>query len=485
MALPLYQQLSHKLRVALEAGTFDAGQRFPSVRRTAQQHQLSLNTVMAAYRLLEDQGLIEARPQSGFYVKNRLPRIERAVAPLSKQAMAQPQDEVLNLIETNFAAQQNPDFTNLSLACPTDPIFYPKERLRRALTREIRAQPNLLARYALPPGSFRLRQQIAQRMLHVGVVAEVEDVVISHGCLDAIHLALRSVTQPGDCVGLESPTYFYLLPLLAKLGLQVIEIPTHTKTGLSVEAVELLLEQNKIQALICMPNLHNPLGCTMPLTAKKRLAQLVNHYEIPLIEDGLYAELQFGAIQPTVQAFDEKGWVLFCSSFTKTLAPDFRIGWVHSPRFSVEIQKYKSMFSVAESELLCETIASYLEEGGYELHLRQLRHRYKDNMNAVQALIATHFPVGTQATKPRGGFVFWVELPGEIDTTKLFKTMLKERICLTPGVLYSPSGRFKKALRFSSCYPLKSNYSYALARVGAVACEWTGIGPPVSPYITS
>lgn len=476
-SLPLYQQLSHKLRVALESGTFQMGQRFPSVRRTAQQHQLSLNTVMAAYRMLEDQGLIEARPQSGFYVKNRLPRIERAASPLSRQALAQPQNEVLSLIEINFAAQQNPEFTNLSLACPTDAMFYPKERLRRALTRELRAQPNLLSRYALPPGSFRLRQQIAQRMMSVGVVAEVDDVVISHGCLDAIHMALLSVTKPGDCVGLESPTYFYLIPLLAKLGLKVIEIPTHTKTGLSVEAVELLLEQQKIQAIICMPNLHNPLGCTMPLGAKKRLAQLVNKYEVPLIEDGLYAELQYEATQPAVQAFDEKGWVIFCSSFTKTLAPDFRIGWVHSPRFCSEIQKNKSLFSVAESELLCETIASYLEEGGYELHLRQLRHKYESNMNAVQALIATHFPAGTQATKPRGGFVFWVELPGEIDTTLLFKAMLKEKICLTPGVLYSPSGRFKKALRFSSCYPLERKYHYAVTRVGAVTCEWTGIAP--------
>lgn len=476
---PLYTQLSEKLTEAIQTNVFKAGARFPSVRRTAKTYAVSINTVVACYRHLEDQGFIEARPQSGFYVRNQLPKLEHTLA--SQSLSAPPKPNVLRLIDTTFAAQQNPEFTNISLACPTpDSDFYPREKLSKIMTQLLRQQPNLVGNYALPPGSLNLRQQIARRMLDLGIVTDAEHITITHGCVDALHLALRAVTKAGDCIGLESPTYFYLMPLLASMGLSIIEIPTHAETGLSIEAVEMLLEKKQIQAIVCMPNLHNPLGCSMPLPAKKRLAQLVNQYEIPLIEDGLYTELQFDQVLPAVKAFDKHGWVMFCSSFTKTLAPDFRIGWISAGRFSAQVQQLKNMFSVAESQLLCETIAQFLAAGGYDHHLRKLRKRYNENMNQAQAIIAQHFPTGTCATKPQGGFVFWIELPGKIDTVELHQQLLKEHICLTPGVLYSPSGRFTNALRISCCYPFNEQYRYALARTGSKACEMTGISAGLS-----
>lgn len=476
---PLYLQLSDKLSAAISVGTFKAGTRFPSVRRTAQTYSVSINTVVSAYRHLEDQGLIEARPQSGFYVRNQLPKLESTFD--SNSASAPPQANVLQLIETTFEAQQNPNFTNISLACPThDSDFYPRDKLGKIMTQIIRLQPKIVGSYALPPGSLNLRQQIARRMLDLGIVTDAKGITITHGCVDALHLALRAVTKAGDCVGLESPTYFYLMPLLATLGLNIIEIPTHAETGLSIEAVEMLLEKRQVQAIICMPNLHNPLGCSMPKAAKQRLAKLVNQYQVPLIEDGLYCELQFDKTLPAVKSYDKNGWVIFCSSFTKTLAPDFRIGWIAAGRFSQQVQRLKSMFSVTESQLLCETIAQFLAAGGYDHHLRKLRKGYSENMNQAQALIAQHFPQGTCATKPKGGFVFWVEIAGDIDTVQLHQIMLKENICLTPGSLYSPSGRFQNALRISCCYPINQQYLYALARVGAKACELTGLAAGIS-----
>lgn len=205
---PLYLQLHKKLRAAIDSGVFRSGQRFPSIRSTAKQYQLSINTVITTYRLLENEGFIEAQPQSGFYVSNRLPHIERHTLRNSSPAIHLPKRDVLDLIETNFAAQQNPQFTNLSLACPNAPIFFPKEKLRKALKRELHRQPNLLSRYALPPSSLRLRQQITRRMLAVDVLSTVEDITITHGCIDAIQLALRATTKPGDCIGLESPLIF-------------------------------------------------------------------------------------------------------------------------------------------------------------------------------------------------------------------------------------------------------------------------------------
>jgi DNA-binding transcriptional MocR family regulator len=219
----------------------------------------------------------------------------------------------------------------------------------------------------------------------------------------------------------------------------------------------------------------------MPLAAKKRLARLMNDHQVPLIEDGLYAEIQFGgALSPAVKAFDRDGWVLFCSSFTKTLAPDFRVGWICGGRFHEALRKLKAVSSMSESQLLSETLATFLESGGYDHHLRNLRKRYAAQVDEARALIARHFPRGTLATQPAGGFVFWVEFPPGVDSVALFHQLLEEQICLTPGTLYSPSGRYRNALRLSCCYPFNARYTQALARLGARACEMSGLPPGIA-----
>lgn len=465
-----YLQVADNLAQAIKNGSLLAGSRLPSVRGYAQSHQMSVNTVVAAYRTLEDRGLIEARPQSGFYVCSP----STAVVPTA--TVGKPVDEVLDLIDTVFAAQQNPRFTNISLACPQTGDFYPSAKLGRIMASLLRRQPQLISQYALPPGNQRLRQQIARRAMTLGMLADPADITITHGCMEALQLALRVTTKPGDCVGLESPTYFYLMPLLASLGLKAVEIPTDPQQGISLDVLELLLKERRLNALIAMPTVQNPMGYTMPLAAKKRLAQLMNDHQVPLIEDGLYAEIQFGStLSPAVKAFDSDGWILFCSSFTKTLAPDFRIGWIDGGRFAEALHKLKAVSSMAEPMLLSETLALFLESGGYDHHLRSLRRRYAQQVQQAQQLITRSFPRGTTVTQPAGGFVFWVEFPDCVDTVALFHQLLQEQICLTPGTLYSPSGRYRNAFRLSCCYPFNSRYTGALERLGAVACEISGL----------
>jgi DNA-binding transcriptional MocR family regulator len=468
----LYLQLADQLAQLLLRGTLAPGARMPSVRQTVDSHGLSRNTVVAAYRLLEDRGLIEARPQSGFFVRSRL-AAPQGVQQESPVTATPTSASVLDLIGTVLAAQQNPDFTDLGLACPRGSEFYPVTKLARILRQLLRRQPLMLSTYALPPGSVRLRAQIARRGLQLGMALEPDAIVLTHGCMEAIQLALRVVTRPGDVVGLESPTYFNLLPLLAGLGLKVVEIPTDPTHGLSVDAVEALLSAGALQAIVAMPTVHNPLGCSMPLAAKQRLAELVNHYQVPLIEDALYAELQFAATPaPTVKAFDRDGWVIICSSYTKTLAPDFRIGWMQGGRFTEAIKRLKFTSSVAESGLLAEALGIFLESGGYDHHLRALRTRYANQVAQVRGQIARHFPPGTRATAPSGGFLVWVELPAGVDTEVLFRRAIAEKISLIPGLLSSPSGRFRNALRLSCCYPLDQRYLSALARLGQLACQF-------------
>lgn len=470
----LYHQLAETLAAAIHCGTFSPGSRLPAIRRCASNHQVSVNTVLSAYRILEDRGLIEARPQSGYYVRGVLPSVKAHKEHGAK--VRSPGSEKLDLIDAVFAAQNHPDYTNISLACPQNSDFFPTAKINRIMASLLRKEPALTGRYALPPGSERLRREVARRAMDLGMTLRAEDITLTHGCMEALQLALRAVTRPGDCVGLETPTYFYLFPLLASLGLSIIEIPTDPEHGMSLDALELLLQEQRLQAIIAMPTVQNPMGFSMKLEDKKRLAKMVNHYQVPLLEDGLYGELQFcWPLSPAVKAFDREGWVIYCTSFTKTLTPDFHIGWMAAGRFSESLARLKAVSSLAESRLLSETIGHFLASGGYDHHLRSLRRRYAAQLDEARGIIARHFPKGTRATLPSGGFVFWVELPGDVDSVALFHRLLLEKICLTPGALYTLSDRCRSALRLSCCYPFDERYTYALKRTGALACEMSGI----------
>ncbi|QTF07441.1 PLP-dependent aminotransferase family protein [Brenneria izadpanahii] len=472
----LYQQLAETFATAIHQGTWSPGSRLPAIRRVAGSHHVSVNTVLNAWRILEDRGLIEARPQSGYFVRGRLPPLTKTRQHRAR--VISPSSDKLDLIDSVFAAQKHPDYLNISLACPQSSDFYPSAKIGRITASLLRRQPEMIGRYALPPGSERLRREVARRAMESGMALSSGDITVTHGCMEALQLALRAVTRPGDCVGLETPTYFYLFPLLASLGLKTVEIPTSPQRGLSLDALELLLSEQRLQAIVAMPNVQNPLGCSMTLEDKKRLAKLVNDYQVPLIEDGLYGELQFSwPLSPAVKAFDCDGWVIYCSSFTKTLAPDFRIGWMAAGRFSATVARLKSVSSMAESALLSETLAQFLESGGYDHHLRSLRRRYAAQLDEARGLIARHFPQGTRATQPQGGFVFWLEMPGNVDGVALFHRLLQEKISVTPGALYTLSDRCQHAIRLSCCYPFDERYTHALKRAGALTCEMSGMAP--------
>ncbi|THF67071.1 PLP-dependent aminotransferase family protein [Pseudothauera nasutitermitis] len=469
---PLYQTLADELRGAMNDGRLPAGARLPSVREAARSRGLSINTVLAAYRQLEARGLVEARPQSGYFVRSRL------AAPPAPRFGARPvkarpvETAVLDRIAAVVAAQTDADYVDLSLACPKGSDFYPAERLARLLADTARRQPRLIGDYAMPPGSIRLRREIARHALALGMSMEAEDVILTNGCMEALQFALRTVTRPGDSIALESPTYFNLIPLAKRLGLRIIEVPTHPVNGMSMDALELLLSEKRVAAVVALPNVHNPLGTSMPLESKRRLAALANEYRVPVIEDALYAELQYAApLQPAAKAFDRDGWVLLCASYTKTLAPGFRVGWMDAGRFKREIEDLKFCSSVSQPAVVCETIGVFLEDGGYAQHMRRLRRTYAGQIDRLRGLIDEVFPAGTLATEPTGGFLVWVELPQGCDADRLFDEALAHGISITPGTLFSPSGRYTRHIRLSGCYPFSDRHIHALVTLGKLAAR--------------
>lgn len=468
--IPRYQSLADELAAAIGDGRLAAGSRLPSVRESARSRALSINTVLAAYRQLEARGQIEARPQSGYFVRSRLPSppppaLARRPAKARSAAAA-----VLDRISAVVAAQADAQTIDLSLACPKSSDFYPGKALSRLVAERARRRPELLTDYSLPPGPLLLRQEICRHAHDLGMTLAADDIILTNGCMEALQLALRGVTGPGDTIAIESPTYFNLISLAEHLGLRTIEVPTHPEQGMSLDALELLLAEKRVQAVVTMPNVHNPLGTSAPLAAKQRLAALAQTYRVPVIEDALYAELQYATpLPPAVKAFDGDGWVIVCTSYTKTLAPGFRVGWMEAGRFARRIAALKFSASLAQPAFIGEVLGAYLATGGYVQHLRRLRRVYAAQVDRLRGLIDDTFPRGTRATEPSGGFLLWVELPEGCAANALCDDALARGITITPGSLFSPSGRHTRHLRLSACHHFSERYIHALLTLSELA----------------
>jgi DNA-binding transcriptional MocR family regulator len=304
----------------------------------------------------------------------------------------------------------------------------------------------------------------------MGCGVDAEELVITNGAMEALNLCLESVTEPGDLVAVESPTFYAALQALERRSLRAVEIATHPRTGIDVAALAAVMERHPVKACWLMPNFQNPLGSLMPDHAKQALVELLAKREVPLIEDDVYGELYFGARKPRpAKAWDRAGWVMHCSSFSKTLAPGYRVGWVAAGRYAREVAQRKLMSSIAAPLPSQEGLSEYLEHGGYDRHLRQLRATLAQHLQTTLRDIAKHFPPGTRATRPEGGYFIWVELPPDVDALELHRLALSQGISLAPGHLFSADHRFKHHVRINFGHPDHVNFHAALKTVGTIA----------------
>src|SRR5574341_911305 len=465
---PLYHQLADQIHDLIRAGTLRAGDRVPSVRRLSNQQRVSVSTVLQAYQRLEDIGVIEARPQSGYYVRRPATVKEPEPSRPPKRALRVEVDELANLV-LSYAA--DPSVVTFGSACAAPELFQ-LERVRRVLSSLARRDRNALGRYGLPPGTEKLRRAVARRALEWGCRIDHRDLVTTTGCMEAINLALRVATKPGDLVALESPTYYGFLQILQSLGLRALEIPTHPRSGISLEALELALAEHPVKAVLVMPNVSNPIGASMSDAAKKRLVELLAAKNVPLIEDHIYAELQFDGPPPRpAKAFDRAGNVMLCSSFSKTLCPGLKVGWIEPGKWRDRIRLLKFMSSGGQNELVELAVAELLESGGYERSLRTLRRRFESQVDAARGIIADSFPRGTRVTRPAGAYIVWVELPKACDTVQLFGKLLERGITIGPGPMFSASQRYRNCMRLSVGQAWAEKHERALREVGRLAQE--------------
>ncbi|MCP8467346.1 PLP-dependent aminotransferase family protein [Pseudomonas sp. ZM23] len=467
--LLLYQRIAQQLAEDIRRGVYQPGERVPSVRKLSTQLNVSHATVLQAYATLEDQGLIRARPQSGYYV-HRTPALTAStpeIARVERPGLVT-RSSIINQV---LAEARREGVFPLGAAVP-HVDYLPVRALHQQLAKVTRFSSPRAFSYMFSPGYEPLRRQVAIRMRDAGVVVDPTQVTITHGCVDAIHMALRVMTRPGDLIATESPSYYGLLQLADILGLKVIEIPSDPLTGISLEALQLAANQWPIKALVLTPRLSNPLGGTIPEDRQKQLLKLTADHNIGVIEDDIYGELMFDQGQTkALKAHDRDGRVVYCSSFSKTISPGVRIGWIIAERYQEEIRRLQTFTTHSACTVTQMGVAAYLENGGYDRHLRYIRQEYRKNMTAYQLAVQQYFPEGTQMTRPKGGFILWVSLPAKVNTKELHVRALEQGISIAPGLIFSNTEQFNNCLRLTCGIPWDREAERAIMTLGMLACQ--------------
>ena len=466
---PIYQRLADELSALIRRGQLASGERLPSVRRMAAQRRISVSTALQTLRTLEYAGLVEARPQSGYFVRPRPRHVEEpsTSGPPAEAGFV----GISGMVARVRATALEPSIVGLGTATPA-PELFPARRLQRIAASVLRRNPTQLTTYRFDPGNAAFRHQLSRRYLEWGVGIADHEFVVTVGCTEAVALALRAVAAPGDTIALESPSYYGTLQTIETMGLKVIEIPTHPREGISLEALDVAIRHHDVKAVVLMANVSNPLGSIMPDERKRALVATLEARSIPIIEDDIYGDLHFEPPRPLpLKAFEKNGGVILCSSFSKSLAPGMRVGWSAPGRYLAKVELLKFVNTLTTPETPQLVLAEFLGQGGYDRHLRKVRRLFAGQVQRMSDAVAGCFPEGTRITRPLGGFVVWVELPGNVDTMQLYDAAVQQGFTFAPGRLFSAGDRYRNCLRLSCGHPWSERAAQAIARLGKLVRE--------------
>jgi DNA-binding transcriptional MocR family regulator len=466
----LYRQVIEVINENIDSGTLRPGDRLPSLRKMSRQAGVSIPTVRQAYVELERQRRVESRPQSGFYVRH-VPSNEIVRPTPSFRGDPEPL-ACRTLMERVYNGINDPELVPLGIANPT--MARPAARgLHRAMKRVMARAEERSIGYAPTLGEPSLRRQIAYHYLDTtGVQVDPEHIGVTNGGQEALLLALKSVASQGDVIVVETPTYHGLLELIDSLGMLAIEVETCPEEGVVIAELERTLQTRDVRACMFSTTLSNPLGVTMPERDRNRLVRVLEQYDTVLIEDDVYGDLRFDGVRPVpAQFLGGSARIITCGSFSKTAAPGYRIGWVVTDRYIATIEQLKRSFSCSSGLLQQLTLADFLATGDYNRHLKALRPVLKQNAERMAALVGEHFPADTRTSKPVGGAVLWLELPGAVDAEALFDEAIEAGISITPGHIFSPCSGYTTFLRLSYGHPWTERTEDAMRWLGKRVSE--------------
>lgn len=463
----LYHQVAVHIETMISQGLLKPGDRIPSVRQMSRSRKVSVATVLEAYFLLENKGIVEARPQSGFYVKPPTGSV------FPEPTLSKPSKSVSQFTNSDFVVSllqngRDPKVIQLGAAAPSSELM-PVKMFNRITASILREQAQDINDYDMPPGHLKLRRLIAKRAFNYGCDLGPDDILTTVGGMEAINLALLATTKPGDIIAVDSPTYYGVHQAIESYGLRALEVPTSPQTGICLDQLEEMLKSKKVKAVLAMPNFNNPLGSLMTDENKERLVAMLAKRDIPFIEDDVYGDLHFDDERPKpVKAFDKTGNVLLCCSFSKTISPGSRVGWLAAGKYMERVIQLKFMNTIATGTLPQRAIAEFLENGGYDRHLRRTRAAYQLQVQQHRGAIERYFPSGTKITRPLGGFLLWVEMPKHVDSFKVYEKAMDAKISVAPGPIFSSQLAYRNCLRINCGAPYSDRIDKAMEKLGRI-----------------
>lgn len=455
-----YQQLENWLLQGIQEQRWRLGERLPSIRTLCREQNLSKATVQHALQRLEAQGLVEARPKAGYFVALQPSAVKK---PVSRARIEAPRpvsvsDLLLDIMRRSAAFDLLPDLHAGDL--PPGILA-----LNRAIGRSLRRQRgDDYQYYDEPAGDRGLREQLSLHHARRGWGVSAEQFCITSGCQHALFLALMACCERGDVVAVESPGFYGALQLLEQLELRVVEVPASAETGMDIDALAEVLERWKVKACIVSPAFATPGGALMPVEARQRLLALAERHDLAVIEDDIYADTAMGSVPDPLKAMDTENRVILCSSFSKSLSRDLRLGWISGARWHERILHLKLVTQLASSRYLQQGLADFMADGSFTAHLRRQRHDLRERRDRLIASLQA-WSSELRVSVPNGGLAVWVELPQAVDTLASYPDGLEQGVVITPGPLFSVSGQFKNCLRISFAHPWDARRMTALNKL--------------------
>ncbi|HEV3155368.1 MAG TPA: PLP-dependent aminotransferase family protein [Candidatus Baltobacteraceae bacterium] len=409
--VPLYRQIYESLRESILAGTLPESTRLPPERSLAQRLNVNRSTVVHAYRELVADGLIEQKVGSGSRVvpQLRAGQPERSAAVPWWVTLPPWRVGEFPTILGELAAKQEPGrISFVQGVAPDEPS--PLGELAKSFSR-VASDPRFILSYGDSEGYEPLRQAIAGRMELRGAPTRPKDIIVLTGSTQGIMVVAQSLAEPGDEIIVEVPSYPGALQIFQICGLRAIAVPVD-EDGMRVDHVEAILRTRRPRFIYTMPSLHNPTNVTMNADRRERLVTLARRAGIPIIEDDPYGELAQSGLPPLIGLAPE--FVVYLSTFSKTIAPSLRVGWLAAPRTILErLLLRKQALDMATSLYVQAAICDYLDTG-YDAHVGQLREELHLRRQMADEAIAQHWPAAMRTSKAAGGFYLWVTTPREI-----------------------------------------------------------------------
>ncbi|WP_417594849.1 PLP-dependent aminotransferase family protein [Oceanospirillum sp.] len=453
-----YQGIAEQIITDIQAEKLPHGSRMPSLRKLAQQFNISMTTAINTYHYLEELGWIIAKPQSGFYVSRPLLASKTPELPQFRSQL-----KSISFQESGINYQPGiyePGPLGISQLAPD---LMPTEALQRSLKRGISRLARQLHNYPDRQGDPALRLALEEHFCTYGFPFSAKDLVITGGCIDGVRIALETVSDPGDAIAISSPCFSGLLELLAGLNRNVVEIPS-TEEGIDLDQFEVLLKNKTVKAGLFSTSHMNPQGISMSAAQKQRLAELANQYQIPVIEDDIYIELgQSKTLPLPAKYWDKGGFLLWCGSVSKTLSAGFRVGWCLPGQFFTGYERRHGVNHFGISTPVQAGLADFINTGQYRRHLNRARIQLQKNLKDYREYLLAHLPEGSAVSQPTGGMVLWLQIPG-LNSQSLWQQAIKEGLDLRIGPAFTTLDYYQDYVRINAGWPLDEQIEALLAR---------------------